>query len=285
MSSSVDTDVNITINAKDNASSIVDSATKKINKNWKEMHDQQRAVRREFELNNRGLVTTARAIQSVGSMVNRAISLYNTWNIMQIRVQDANRNVYESQQDLNEVLDEYGQDSPQFRKALEANQRALEDQKKAQDDAKLGMGLLVTSLAADATRIITDVVPKFKTLRAVIAGTSAAAAGATATSAVTGASTTAAGSAAGATTGAVLKNGLKTAGKTVLNGAVKAGPAMGAAAVVSTLSMMGEQTAGENDLPSGIDQIPVTINFIVKSAGEAAEKTRQAFVNLFSGGN
>ena len=163
-SAGIDTNVNIIINAEDNASSVVSSTTQTIEQRFKAHRTQLKAVRMEYELNHRGLLTTMRAMQSVGMVVNRALSIYNSWNLMQLRIQTANKNVSDSQRDLNQILDQFGRDSPEFRRAIEANKQALEDQKKAQDEARLGMALMVISMIADSTRIITTVIPRLRLL-------------------------------------------------------------------------------------------------------------------------
>ena len=163
-SAGVDTDVNIRINAEDNASSVVNSTTLNLENRFKAHRAQLKMVRMEYELNHKGLLTTLRAMQSVGMLVNRAISLYNSYTLTQIRTRDAVRRVAESERDLAMIRAEFGENSPQFRRAEEERIKALEDEKRATDEARIGYVLMVASLVADSSRIITTVIPRFRSL-------------------------------------------------------------------------------------------------------------------------
>ncbi len=79
----VDADVSITINANDNASVKVESAARKINKQWREMRLEQRAVQQSFELSNQKFVATSRVLNQVGSIVGRVQSAFNTYQLTQ----------------------------------------------------------------------------------------------------------------------------------------------------------------------------------------------------------
>ena len=61
-----DADVNIKINAEDNASLVIDESTKRINRSFQQMRIQQRQATREFEVNNRVLTAGGRVLQSFG---------------------------------------------------------------------------------------------------------------------------------------------------------------------------------------------------------------------------
>ena len=163
-SAGIDTDVNIRINAEDNASGVVNSTTLNLENRFKAHRAQLKMVRMEYELNHKGLLTTLRAMQSVGMLVNRAISLYNSYTLTQIRTKDAVRRVAESERDLAMIRAEFGENSPQFRRAEEERIKALEDEKRATDEARIGYVLMVASLVADSSRIVTTVIPRFRAL-------------------------------------------------------------------------------------------------------------------------
>ncbi|MFM7796632.1 MAG: hypothetical protein ACKO7N_07695 [Candidatus Nitrosotenuis sp.] len=167
-SAGIDTNVNIIINAEDNASSVVSSTTQTIEQRFKAHRTQLKAVRMEYELNHRGLLTTMRAMQSVGMVVNRAVSIYNSWNLMQLRIQTANKNLADSQRNLNQIIDEYGMGSPEHIRALEEEAKMKKEVADASNDAKIQFGLMVISMIADTTRIVTSVIPRLRLLLGMI---------------------------------------------------------------------------------------------------------------------
>lgn len=129
----VDADVNINLEFQDNATSQIDSSTKQINKSWREMRDQQRAVGRQFELNHRTFTQTARSIQFIGNVANRAINIYQAWQLSQIRLNDAQREQRDLQRQLNEAIREgdlqkAADIQADIKKSVEEANRALLDQ-------------------------------------------------------------------------------------------------------------------------------------------------------------
>ena len=167
-SAGVDTNVNIKINAEDNASGVVNSTTQNLENRFKAHRAQLRMVRMEYELNHRGLITTMRAMQSVGMVVNRAISLYNSWNLIQLRLQTTSKNLADAQRNLNQTLDEFGAGSPEANRALEEKAQLEKDLADASRDAQIQYALMVVSLIADSTRIATSVIPRLAQLRGLI---------------------------------------------------------------------------------------------------------------------
>jgi len=239
---SAERDVLIGLEAEDNASLKIDTATKRINKSFKAMKDEQRAVTRQFELQNQTLVASTRVINVISQGVGRALTLYNTWNLLNIRVQDSNRNVRDSLKDLNEAFTEFGPDSKQFQDALQNYNDALEDQKKTQRDVMIGYALMVTSIIADTARLTTTVLPRLRVFGATLRGLR------NPTPKPTPSPSPAFPNAASATSPKASPKAksslLKNAGKLVKFG----GPA---AAAVSVASLLGEQQAGEEEIPSG----------------------------------
>lgn len=158
----ISTDVNINVDATTPAVEKIDDATKRINQNWVAMRNQQRAVQREFELNNRTLVQTGRLLNTVGSIVQRVISVYNTWQLLQIRNQLATRNLADAQRDLRETFIEFGGTSREYQDALERVSREQEEMKRLADETRIAYALMVISILAQSGRLITGVVPKLK---------------------------------------------------------------------------------------------------------------------------
>lgn len=225
-------DVLISMEARDNASQKIDDATTRINKAWKDMRNEQRVVQREFELTNQRLVAFSRVTSTVGYSVNRMLSLYNTWNILNIRVQDSNRNVRDSLRALNDAFVEFGPDSKQFQDRLQDYQDTLKEQERTQRDVMVGYAFMITSMIADSVRITTSIIPRLRVLSRTIRGippipaaaTGAAVAASPAFPAAAGA--TAAGAAAGA--GIASKVGILAKGSGIV-----AGGAIGATLIES----------------------------------------------------
>src|SRR5690348_5232414 len=101
-------DVTISIGAKDNASPVVDSATKNILSQWKVMRQEVRATTAEFQLQNQTLVSAGNAFRAVGSIAGSAMNIFTQFNTMQIRVTDANNSLILAQMHYNQVLAEQG---------------------------------------------------------------------------------------------------------------------------------------------------------------------------------
>lgn len=169
--SSVDADVNIQFNFKDNATGRARTAKNEIDQAWTEMRNTQRRAQREFELNNRTLTATSRVLTGLSFTVGRVLSLYNTWNLLQLRVQDANQNLRDSQRDLDEVLAQFGENSPEFQKALERNAEVMEEQKRVQRDVAIGYAIMMTQMIASSGQLVTTVIPRIKKLNTTLAGT------------------------------------------------------------------------------------------------------------------
>jgi hypothetical protein len=170
--------VQITINATDNASTVVDTATKRINRSWIQMRNQQRAVQREFELNNRTLVQTGRILTTVGSIVQRVISVYNTWQLLQIRTALTAKNLRDAQRDLQDVFLEFGGTSREFQ---EAQQRVIDQQEEMQRVAKetnFVYALMVVGILTQLGRL-TKIIPQLKKFTATVKGLRGGATGST----------------------------------------------------------------------------------------------------------
>jgi len=149
----LDADVAINLEFNDNATAKVDASTKSINKNWRDMRDQQRAVGRQFELNHRTFTQTARSIEAVGHIANRVVNAYQALQLANIRLNDAQREQRDLQRQINEAIREGD---------LEKAADLTLDQKKAADEASRAvfdlafayvfMGTAIASAAASISR-------------------------------------------------------------------------------------------------------------------------------------
>jgi len=153
----VDADVNINLEFQDNATAQIDTSTKSINKNWREMRDQQRAVGRQFELNHRSFTQTARSIQFIGSVANRAINIYQAWQLSQIRLNDAQREQRDLQRQINEAIREG--DLQKAADLEEDKKKAIEDANRALLDQIAFYILAGTAAAGYAANISKKLIP------------------------------------------------------------------------------------------------------------------------------
>lgn len=151
----VDSDVVINLTVNDQATQKIASSTDKINQRFRAMKNEQRAVARQFELNNRTFVATARAIQSVGNIALRGVAVWQAYQIGQIRTANAVKNVRDAQRELNEAM--IGGDPEEIRKATENLADANDELAKSISDANIGMlvnGVVVLGMLANIVKVI-----------------------------------------------------------------------------------------------------------------------------------
>ena len=159
-------DFKITTSWEDNASGPLIRSTEKINMAWKNVRNEQRAVRQEFEINNRTLMATSRVAQSVNSVIRRGVSIFQTYSLMQIRSQDATKNLREEQEKLNEVFIEFGPNSKEYMDQLKDVNSAQEEFAKTTKDNFLGTILLVADAIGSMTVAAIAAIPKIEALNA-----------------------------------------------------------------------------------------------------------------------
>lgn len=268
MSSSAGTinaDVNITINAEDNATVKVESAARKINRQWRELRIEQRAVQQSFELSNRKFVATGRVLNQVGSIVGRVQSAYNTYQLAQIRIQDATRNTADATRDLSAAIVEFGLNSPEAISAAEKRTDALENEKRAANDALIAYGLIAVTIVTLIGRV-PALTGALKVLNKTLKSTPKSL-GATA------GLTSATGGAAGKVAGGGISGAIGKLGPKLLGGA--AGLGIGAAlGIVSDI-----QPAGEGELPGGFDAFGPLAGKIQSEGGKIVSTVVNVFAN------
>lgn len=269
-----DADVKITLTADDQASSTVDSATAQINASFRTMTQTQNAMGRSYLVNNQSVFALGRAMQSTGRIVDRSLALFNSYNLMQLRISSTAQTAIDAQENLAQVIAQYGANSIQAQTAADQLQKAQAAATKASQDAAVQFALMTASMVAQSGTMIVTVIPRLIALRDTLAAVGIA-------SGVNAAVGTAAAGGVGAGTltggvGAALSRGAGVAAKFV-------GPA---AVGVSLLSMMGQQQAGGGEagpgLPGGIQQLQNIFNIIVQDAGAAASQVQQELSKVLS---
>ena len=165
----IDADVNITINAEDHASVQVESAAKRINRQWREMRLEQRAVQQSFELSNRKFTATARVLSQMGSVMIRVQSIFNTYQLAQIRMQDATRNLAEAKRRLSDAIVQNGLDS---KEAIEAQEDVtqFENQEQSSIIGNILQGALAVGVGASTFGRVPAITGAFKNLLNVFKG-------------------------------------------------------------------------------------------------------------------
>ncbi|HVI41533.1 MAG TPA: hypothetical protein VM577_12850, partial [Anaerovoracaceae bacterium] len=153
-------DVGIRLTAEDDASATVDSAVTNINNSYKDFISTTRTASREYITNNQTLFELGRTMQSVGRVTDKAISLFNSYNLMQIRISSATQNVADAQEKLAEAIAQYGPSSSEAEKAGKDLQKQQEALKKATEDAQIQFALMVASSVAQSGTLISTVIPR-----------------------------------------------------------------------------------------------------------------------------
>lgn len=149
MSAQLDADVRIVMTAEDRASSEVKDATQRINSEFRGLQQQQRAVGRGFALQHRTLFEAGQALRTVGSLAHTATSIYQRYNIMQLRVEEGARDLAKAQEKVRETLQRYGAASSEYRRALEDEADALRKTKQLQQENIINnIGLATSALTA-----------------------------------------------------------------------------------------------------------------------------------------
>ena len=270
MSATLDADVNIILNSQDHASEVVEAATKRINKSVGGMRAETRALNGAFEMQHRTLVRSARSMQSVASMAQRAVSIFNSWQLIQIR----QNQLIDRRIDLEKELAE-ATASGDFERAADVQKelnRLQEEQNKLLTD-QIGLWIIAGSVAlGQVGKIVRSLPTVTRGFRKLFGQGTTASTG-------TGTATTT----APRTTGKLGNLG-KFAGRF-------GGPI---AAAVSLASMLGEQQAGGSminpatgqeeftELPTGLEAIKdilfktdsskkIAINIKVENEQQSAE--------------
>jgi energy-converting hydrogenase Eha subunit A len=159
-------DVKIVLTADDQATTTIDSATDQINAKFKEMNNVTRAGSREWETNNWQVYNLGRTMASTGRLVDRSIQIFNSYELMQIRIQQATQAAANADQAAADALAQYGQNSEQFARANEAAVKAHQAEKNAAREAEVQFALMVVSMVAQSGILIERVIPRLAALTA-----------------------------------------------------------------------------------------------------------------------
>lgn len=276
-------DAVINLKANDQASPVVDAATKNILNNYKVMRQEIKSVTAEFQLQNQSLIAAANAFRSVGSIAGSFMNVFTQFQTMQIRVTDANNRLILAQLHYNQVLSEQGpgtNDAIAASIQLQEAKTGVAQATQQETIGYIGMGL---ELGSAVSQII-NAIPVFERLitklgavktAAVVANAALGGVGAGGTTGkVAGAAESAASSAVGTTATTATGGGLGALAAKLGKSALKILPKAGvAAAGVELLSMMGSQQAGggENETAGG-GTVATGIDALSEIAGQVSSR-------------
>lgn len=146
--SSVDADVNINLNAQDNASQPIDNSVKNIDRSFVQMRNGMRANERSFYLQHQSVYKLTQVMGSLRTITGAGINVMNTMLLTQIRNQAAAKNLRDALRDQSDAFAEFGPNSREFADSQERVNEVIKEQKDqvVQDTlAWIQMGLYLTS--------------------------------------------------------------------------------------------------------------------------------------------
>ena len=127
MSSNVEGDVIINVDAVDNASPVIDNSVKNIDRSFVQMRNGMRANERSFYLQHQSMYKLNQVMGNLRTITGAGINVMNTMLLTQIRNTEAARNLRDAQRQANESF--ASGDMDQYAKDMEAVNEIIEDQK------------------------------------------------------------------------------------------------------------------------------------------------------------
>ena len=146
--SSIDPDVNINLNAQDNASPVIDNSVKNIDRSFVQMRNGMRANERSFYLQHQSIFKLNQVMGNLRTITGAGINIMNTLLLTQIRNQAAAKNLSDATRSVTDAQVEFGIGSKEHIKALEEQNEIIKANEHAvlQDTlAWVQMGLYLAS--------------------------------------------------------------------------------------------------------------------------------------------
>ena len=261
-------DAKIRFGIEDTATPKVTSSTQSILKDYRNMRNEIKATRAEFELQYRTLTVGATALRGVGNVASSVTSIYTAYNVMQLRISDANKTLRQTQDDYTRALAENG---PGSKEAIDAA-RQLADAKKqvaqAQQEEILGSISMGFQLASTVSLII-QAIPKIKEFAQELKNASTAGSIGNAVN-VAGAGGVGSGTLGGSgKIGTIAKIGAGVGGAALIGGGVLTSQALSKTPLSATDKLMsvGEQAAGGALLGATIGSVVPGIGTAIGALG------------------
>jgi hypothetical protein len=175
---SADADARINLTLNDEASAGVTAAANEINsslgsvgnsaddtaRRYRQFRKENLQLGREFQISHRTLFDGMRVMQGVGRVAGTAVHAFNTWNIAQIRVSEANERVTDTQKALNEAI--LSGDPEAIAEAQQAHADAVKALGDATLQTNLQLGLLALQTIPSLFTGVVKLIPEIKNLAA-----------------------------------------------------------------------------------------------------------------------
>jgi hypothetical protein len=129
--SSIDPDVNINLNAQDNASPVIDNSVKNIDRSFIQMRNGLRANERSFYLQHQSIFKFNQVMGNLRTITGAGINIMNTLLLTQIRNQAAAKNLRDATRNVTDAQVEFGIGSKEHIKALEEQNEVIKENEHA----------------------------------------------------------------------------------------------------------------------------------------------------------
>ena len=163
--SSIDPDVNINLNAQDNASPVIDNSVKNIDRSFIQMRNGLRANERSFYLQHQSIFKFNQVMGNLRTITGAGINIMNTLLLTQIRNQAAAKNLRDATRNVTDAQVEFGIGSKEHIKALEEQNEIIKEQEHAVIQDTLAWVQMGTYLASTLLPLIIKIASRMRGLR------------------------------------------------------------------------------------------------------------------------
>lgn len=160
--SSLDADVNIRLNAEDNASQPIDNSVKSIDRSFIQMRNGLRANERSFYLQHQSIYKLNQIMGTLRHVTGAGIQVMNTMLLSQIRNQQAAKNLRDAIRDQSDAFAEFGAGSREFSDAQERVNEVIQEQKDQVIQDTLQWITLGSYLVGTILPVITKIASRMK---------------------------------------------------------------------------------------------------------------------------
>ena len=152
MSTSIEADVKLIMTAEDRMSGPVQDAVSRVNSQYRQMRNTQKSIGRGFEIEHQGFSSTIRGLTAIGRVAHTATSIFQRYNIMQLRMAEGARSLKKAQSDLAVAIGKYGANSQQAASAAaDLNQEQAKNASLQRENILNNFGLGLSGLTTLGT--------------------------------------------------------------------------------------------------------------------------------------
>ena len=160
--SSIDPDVNINLNAQDNASPVIDNSVKNIDRSFIQMRNGMRANERSFYLQHQSIYKLNQVMGNLRTITGAGINVMNTMLLTQIRNAAAAKNLRDATRNVTDAQVEFGIGSKEHIKALEEQNEVIKENEHAVIQDTLAWVQMGTYLASTILPILIKIMSRMK---------------------------------------------------------------------------------------------------------------------------